>query len=99
MGGVIRPRKDGNGCSICRAQEKNVGKRRCCHVLSNAQFIVRQEKGSGTKFIDISGDVEDQKTSFSIKATEESIKSYISSLSNGLSKKEKENVLHALRDM
>ena len=32
-------------------------------------------------------------------ATEEAIKSDISSLSNGLSKKEKENVLHALRDM
>jgi hypothetical protein len=97
MAGVIRNRKDGCGCSVCRAKEENVGKRRCCHVLDHAEIKVRHEKGAN--FIDISGQVDDNDTSFSIKATENNIKTYITSLSNGLSKKDKKNILDALKEM
>lgn len=95
--GVIRTRKDG-GCSICYASEDNVGKKRCCHVLDNASINVRKEKG-GSKFIDISGQVDDEETTISIKASEKKIKNYISSLSGGLSKKERESLLEELRNM
>lgn len=95
--GVVRQRKDGQGCSVCRAAEQNVGKRRCCHVLSDAEINIRKEKG--TKFIDISGQVDKKDTVISIKATETNIKSYISSLSNGLSKKDKKSILDALKDV
>lgn len=94
--GVIRTRKDG-GCSICYASDENVGKKRCCHVLDNASINVRKERGA--KFIDISGQVDDEDTTISIKASEKKIKNYISSLSKGLSKKEKSELLDILRDM
>lgn len=97
VAGVIRPRKDGNGCSICHASEENVGKRRCCHMLDKAQITVRNENRS--KFIDITGQVDDEDTTISIKATEKKIKDYITSLSNGLPKKDRENLLRSLRDM
>jgi hypothetical protein len=94
--GVIRARKDG-GCSLCRASEANVGKKRCCHILDNAAIAVRHEKG--VNFIDISGDVDNKEISFSMKASEKTIKNYIASLSDGLSKKEKEEILSVIRDM
>lgn len=94
--GVIRNRKDG-GCSMCYASDQNVGKKRCCHVLDNASIKVRTEKR--TKFIDISGQVDDEDTTISIKASEKKIKEYMSSLSKGLSKKEKTEILDILRDM
>ena len=50
-------------------------------------------------FIDISGQVDDEETTISIKATENKIKSYITSLSSGLSKKERENLLNELREV
>lgn len=94
--GVIRTRKDG-GCSICYASDENVGKKKCCHVLDNASINVRHERG--TNFIDISGQIDDEDTTISIKATEKKIKSYMKSLSDGLSKKEKNDLLDMLRDM
>lgn len=96
MGGTIRRRKDG-GCSICYASDENVGKRRCCHILDDASIQVRSDKG--VKFIDISGNIDndDSNTTISIKASQAKIKSYISSLSEGLTKKEKNSILEALR--
>ena len=93
---VIRTRKDG-GCSICYASEENIGKRRCCHILDNAAIQVRHERGAN--FIDLSGEIEDEKVSFSMKASEKKIKSFITSLSEGLTKEEKEEILAAVRDM
>ena len=95
MAGMMRTRKDG-GCSICYASDENVGKKRCCHVLDNAALAVRHEKGMN--FIDISGTVNKQDTNFSIKANEEKIKGFISSLSTGLSKKQQDSILSVLRE-
>lgn len=94
--GVIRTRRDG-GCSLCRASEQNVGKRRCCHILDNAAINVRHERG--INFIDLSGEIDDKEVSFSMKATEKTIKNYIASLSNGLTKEEKEEILAIVRDV
>ena len=93
---MIRTRKDG-GCSLCRASDENVGKKRCCHILDNAAIKVRHEKG--INFIDISGNVDNNDVSFSMKATEKTIKNYIASLSDGLSKEEKDEILSVVRDM
>ena len=41
--GVIRTRKDG-GCSVCRSSEENVGKKRCCHILDDAEMKIRHER-------------------------------------------------------
>ena len=92
---MMRTRKDG-GCSLCNAAEENVGKRRCCHILDNAAIQVRQEKGM--KYIDISGNVEGNNTEFSVKASQEKIKTFISSLSSGLSKKDQDSILSVLRE-
>ena len=95
--GVVRPLQ-GGGSSVCYSSEENVGKRRCRHILSDATTInVRKEKS--TKFIDISGTDGDDETIVSIKTNETNIKKYISSLSGGLSKKERANILEALKDM
>lgn len=75
--GVIRPRKDGQGCSMCNALPQNVGKKKCCHTLSGPTFAVRKE--GSTKFIDISGT--DEKTNKDI------------SLSAKVSKKQIENLI------
>lgn len=93
--GVMRTRKDG-GCSMCNASDANVGKRRCNHILDNASIEVRHEKG--INYIDITGKMNDASTGFSIKANQKEIKSYISSLSSGLSKKEQEDILSVLRE-
>lgn len=95
MAGMMRTRKDG-GCSICYASDENVGKKRCCHVLDNAALAVRHEKGMN--FIDISGTVNKQDANFSIKANEEKIKGFISSLSTGLNKKQQDSILSVLRE-
>jgi len=92
----IRPRKDG-GCSLCNASDENVGKRRCCHILDNASISVRREKT--TNFVDISGQIDNEDSTFSMKANEKTIKNFIASLSNGLSKKDRELVLSSLREM
>lgn len=92
---VMRTNKNG-GCSLCNASDANVGKRRCCHVLDNASIEVRHERGMN--YIDITGKVNDNDTGFSIKADKKEIKSYISSLSSGLSKKEQEDILSVLRE-
>lgn len=94
--GVMRPLKDGGGCTLCRATDQNVGKRRCRHVLDNAALAVRHERGMN--YIDISGTVDKQDANFSIKANEEKIKGFISSLSSGLSKKQQESILSVLRE-
>ncbi len=94
--GMMRARKDG-GCSICYASDENVGKKRCCHVLDNAALAVRHEKG-GMNYIDISGTVDKKDANFSIKANEEKIKGFISSLSSGLNKKQQESILSVLRE-
>ena len=91
----MRTRKDG-GCSLCRASDENVGKKRCCHVLDNAAIAVRQEKG--INYIDITGKFDKNDAEFSIKANQEKIKSFISSLSTGLSKKDQEGILSVLRE-
>lgn len=96
MNGVIRTRKDG-GCSLCRASEENVGKKRCCHVLDNAAISVRHERG--INFIDLSGKIDDKQIAFSVKATEKTIKNYIASLSDGLTQKEKEEILSIVREV
>lgn len=88
--------KKGGGCSLCNASDENVGKRRCCHVLDNASIEVRREKG--TNFIDISGTVDNEKTEFSMKASQTKIKSFITSLSSGLSKEDQEGILSILRE-
>ncbi|MBQ8218191.1 MAG: hypothetical protein IJZ79_02705 [Bacilli bacterium] len=92
---MMRTRKDG-GCSLCNASDENVGKRRCCHVLDNAAVAVRHEKG--INYIDISGKVDGNDTEFSVKANQEKIKSFISTLSSGLSKKDQEGILSILRE-
>lgn len=92
---MMRTRKDG-GCSLCNASDANVGKKRCCHVLDNAAIAVRKEKGMN--YIDISGKVEGNNTEFSLKANQEKIKSFMVSLSEGLSKKDQEGILSILRE-
>lgn len=93
---VIRTKKDG-GCSLCNASDENVGKRKCCHILDNASVEVRREKG--TNFIDISGVTDSgEEASFSVKANETKIKNYIASLSDGLTKEEKAEILAVLKD-
>ena len=94
--GVMRTRKDG-GCSICKASPNNVGKRRCNHIMDGAEIKVRKE--GSTNFINISGKVDGKNTKFDIEASNEKIKDYIGNLSKGLSKKEKDNILSALREM
>jgi len=94
-GGVIRPLKTG-GCSLCRASEQNVGKRRCRHILDGAQFNVVQEQH--INFIDISGMLDNKQTNFSISATEKDISTYIKQLSVGLNNNDKQNILNILRD-
>ena len=91
---MLRTRKDG-GVSMCRASDENVGKRRCCHILDGATFKVRQEKGM--KFVDIEGNLNGEGVSFSVETSDNNIKTYISNLSDGLSKKEKEDILKVLR--
>ncbi len=91
---MMRTRKDG-GCSLCRASDDNVGKRKCCHVLDSASIQVRQEKG--INYIDISGKVDKNKTEFSIKATEDKIKGFMTNLSKGLNKKDQDSILSILR--
>lgn len=92
---MLRTKKDG-GCSLCNASDENVGKKRCCHVLDNASIEVRKEKG--TNFIDISGRVDNSNATFTLKANNAKIKSFISSLSNGLSKEEQEHIISVLRE-
>lgn len=93
---MMRTRKDG-GCSLCYASDENVGKKRCCHILDNAAMQVRHEKGMN--FIDITGTTDNDNVAVSIKANQTKIKDFISSLSTGLSKKDQDNVLAALREM
>ena len=93
--GVLRTRKDG-GTSICHAPEDKIGQRRCCHIMDEAAIQV--QKAGSTNFINISGKVNGKNTSFDIEASEEKIKNYISDLSNGLSKTEKQNILNVLRN-
>lgn len=95
--GVLRARKDGTGCSLCRASDENVGKRRCNHILSNVSMTVRKE--GSTNFVNIDGKMNNKNTSFSIESSTDEIKSYISSLSAGLKKKEKDAILDTLRNM
>jgi len=92
--GVIRTLADG-GCSVCYASEENVGKRRCRHVLDSAELKVEKEKGS--MFVNIDAEIDGKEEKFSIKAEEAKIKDFISNLSNGLSKKQKEKILEDLR--
>lgn len=96
--GIIRPLK-GGGCSECKASDQNVGKRRCNHVLDNAKMVVVDRHQRGVKFIDISGQVDGKNVGFSVKASDEEIKSYISNLSSGLSAKDKDDILNKLRNM
>ena len=93
--GMMRNRKDGTGCSLCRASEENVGKRRCCHVLDNAAMQVRTEKG--INYIDITGKFDKNDAEFSIKANEKKIRGFIANLSSGLSKKDQDGILSVLR--
>ena len=92
---MMRTCKNG-GCSLCNATDENVGKRRCNHILDNASINVRKEKG--TNFVDISGQIEGENSAVSIKANETKIKSFITSLSSGLNKKEQESILSILRE-
>lgn len=93
--GVLRTRKDG-GTSICYAPEDKIGHRRCCHIMDNA--AIKVQKSGSTNFINISGQVNGKNTSFDIEASEDKIKHYISDLSNGLSKEEKQSILNVIRN-
>lgn len=91
--GVIRTRKDG-GCSVCRSSEENVGKKRCCHILDDAEMKIRHERG--INFIDIT---DEKKQIVSIKTNENKIKNYIASLSEGLSEEDKEDILALIKEL
>lgn len=95
--GVVRPLK-GGGCSICKASPENVGKRRCKHVLDNAAMSVVKHR-DGVTTIDISGQVDGKNAAFSVKASEAEVRGYIQNLSKGLTPKEKQGILSALRGM
>ena len=92
---IVRTKK-GGGCSLCNASDENVGKRKCCHILDNASIEVKRE--NGVNFIDVSGTDGNEETTFSIKASETKIRNYIKSLSEGLTKEEKEEILAILRN-
>lgn len=96
MQGVLRARKDG-GSSICYAPENKVGKRRCCHVMSEADIKVN--KVGSTSFINISGKVDGADQSFDIQASDTKIRTYIAEMSKALSKTEKDSILSQLRGM
>ena len=49
------------------------------------------------KFVDIEGNLNGEGVSFSVETSDNNIKTYISNLSDGLSKKEKEDILKVLR--
>ena len=91
VAGVIRPRKDG-GCSLCRAKE--VGKRRCCHVLGGVEMVVRHERGMN--FVDINGDMSGEKVAFSIPATQNKIVDYMTAMSDALPEKQKNAIFKTL---
>lgn len=93
----MRPLADGSGYSECHATDENVNKRRCNHKLEGGSMEVRKEPGSGTKFIDIKDAVSDD--SVSIKATDEKIHNYISTLSNSLSKEQRDAIIKELREL
>ena len=97
--GKLRPRRDGGGCSLCYASDENVGKRRCCHVLSGPILTVREEKG--IKFVDISGKINNEPTTLSIKANKKIIKEFTNTLrelTNNLSDREKALYLETARE-
>ena len=48
---------------------------------------------------DLSGELDGEETSFSMKASEKKIKDFISSLSDGLTKEEKEEILAVVREV
>lgn len=95
MSGVMRTLKEG-GCSLCNATDENVGKKRCRHVLDNAAIKVR--KDGSTNFVDITGTVDNESMTMSAKANETKIKDFISSLADGLSEKERNDILSVLRE-
>jgi hypothetical protein len=86
----------GGGCSLCRASDENVGKRRCRHILDGVTMDVK--KVNGMNFVDIKGKMNNEDVKFSAKATEKDVRNYITSLSKGLSKKEKASILDAMRE-
>ena len=85
--GVIRPLKEG-GCSMCKASDKNVGKKKCRHILGSSINITEEH---GIRFIDIKG--EDQFTkdpvAFKVQPTEEAIINFFDTCGATLTKKEK----------
>ncbi len=93
---MMRTNKDGSGCSLCNASDENVGKKRCTHILDNAALEIRKDKS--TNFVDISGTMDGEQSTVSIKANETKIKNFITSLSTGLSKEEQEGILSVLRE-
>ena len=93
--GVLRPRKDGNGMSMCYAAEENVGKRRCCHVMSDASIQVQQV--GDTNFINIDGQINKEDVRISIEASTTKLKNYMESLSQGLDTKERKKIIRILR--
>ncbi len=98
--GVIRPLKNGQGCSECKALPQNVGKKKCCHTLEGATFAYR--KDGSTKFIDISGNDADTDVSFSVKATDKALKDLgkaLSNLSADLTDKQRKSLKNQLRDL
>jgi hypothetical protein len=98
--GVIRPLKNGQGCSECRALPQNVGKKKCCHTLEGTPFAYR--KDGSTKFIDISGTLNDDNVSLSVKATEKVVSNYIQTLrdmSADLTEKQKKSIRNQLREL
>lgn len=92
--GVIRPLQ-GGGCSLCRASEKNVGKKKCKHILND--FAIDVEKHRGMNIVRIDGLVDGAKTSLSGEANEKQIESYLTNLSKGLSPKKHDSILNMMR--
>ena len=94
--GKLRPRIDG-GCSLCKASDENVGKRRCCHMLGGVTMDVVHKKG--TNFVNISGTLDNnEKVNVSTEADEAKITEFVMHLSDGLSTSKKNGILKALRE-
>lgn len=97
--GTIRPRKDG-GCSLCKASEENVGKRRCCHMLGGTTMSVVHK--NGMNYVDISGTLDHKdKIHLTAEVDEQTIHKMLAELTGvaPLPEKEKKNILKSIRAM
>ena len=83
----LRQRKDG-GISLCSASPENVGKKRCCHILSGELKIYSPSRKEN--FVDI------ESSKFTEYSNKE-VRKALSLISNRTNKQEKELILAVLR--